>query len=343
MANRPYIIGIAGPSCSGKSALTKTIVDKLTKSKAGYINIDSYYSDKSDKSEDELRSINFDHPGSIDKNLFFDHLIQLHAGKSINKPIYLYSTHKRSEETETIEPKPLIIVEGLFALYWAEIREFYSKSFYIELSQDICLERRIIRDFKERNLTKNLVLEQYKSTVKPSFERFIEPTRGYADKILMGDDTVTNNIELVFNDIPKYLYSKKSAGRILVVDDEQPILDLLQSVFAISDYEVICAGSAEEALRMLKKTKDIYVFFLDIKLPGMSGIRLFKELKRDIPEGFYFAMTGYISEYDKSNSKEVGFDACFFKPFNIEQLLQSTKDAFEILEWKKANKVRREF
>jgi uridine kinase len=140
---------------------------------------------------------NFDAPEALDTELLFTDIRQLHRGNSINKPIYDFTTHSRTKETELVEPRKYIIVEGLFALYWDEIAKLLGTKVFVDLGEDICLERRIERDIRERGRTRESVLEQYRTTVLPMAKQHVHPTRAKADIVVTGDDDIANEVSLV--------------------------------------------------------------------------------------------------------------------------------------------------
>jgi uridine kinase len=194
----PYLIGIAGPSCAGKSYLSQHIAGKLD---AAMFHLDSYYRELDHMSIVQRAHWNFDAPEALDTELLFTDIRQLHRGNSINKPIYDFTTHSRTKETELVEPRKYIIVEGLFALYWDEIAKLLGTKVFVDLGEDICLERRIERDIRERGRTRESVLEQYRTTVLPMARQHVHPTRAKADIVVTGDDDIANEVALVMTHI----------------------------------------------------------------------------------------------------------------------------------------------
>ncbi len=202
----PYLIGIAGPSCAGKSFLSSHIAEKLN---AAMLHLDSYYRELNHLSIVQRAHWNFDAPEAIDAELLFEHVRQLHKGNTIQKPIYDFTTHSRTEKTEPVEPRKYIIIEGLFALYWDEIVKLLGTKVFVDLGEDICLERRIERDIRERGRTRESVLEQYHSTVLPMAKRYVHPTKDRADIIVTGNDKIENEVAAVLNHV---LAGAKSLG-----------------------------------------------------------------------------------------------------------------------------------
>ena len=196
---KPYLIGIAGPSCAGKSYLSKHIQQQLD---AALVHLDSYYVELSHLSIVQRAHHNFDAPEALDSELFIEDVRKLSKGIAIDKPVYDFTTHARKpNEFEHVEPQEFIIVEGLFALYWEEIRKMLGTQVYVDLGLEKCLERRIERDIRERGRTRESVLEQYRTTVEPMAKRFVHPTREFADIVVTGNDDIAHEVTLVMRHI----------------------------------------------------------------------------------------------------------------------------------------------
>lgn len=196
--NKPYLIGIAGPSCAGKSFLSKHIAEKLG---ASMFHLDSYYKELSHLSVIQRAHWNFDSPDALDSELLLEHVRELSHGQAIEKPIYDFTTHTRTGRTETVEPHEFIVVEGLFALYWEDLRRLLGTKVYVDLGEEICLNRRIERDIRERGRTLESVLEQYRTTVAPMARRYVHPTSGYAELVVMGNDNIEHEVETVLKHV----------------------------------------------------------------------------------------------------------------------------------------------
>jgi uridine kinase len=207
--NTPYIIGIAGPSGAGKSFLSKHLGEELD---ATFLHLDSYYSDLAHMSLVQRAHQNFDAPESLDSDLLIEHVKQLAKGQGIEKPLYDFTIHSRKRETERVEPRQFIIIEGLFALYWEEIRKLAKTKVYVDLGEEICLERRIERDTKERGRTRESVLEQYATTVLPMAKQYVYPTRAYADIVVTGNDNIQYEVSVVLDHIRSNGTSAQTAG-----------------------------------------------------------------------------------------------------------------------------------
>ena len=186
---KTIIICITGASGSGKTTFAKKLISALPKNKITLISQDSYYKDLNHLTIKERSSQNFDHPNALDLDLLKKHLITLKNGEEITQPIYDFNTHSRINSTKIIHPKEIIIVEGTLAVSKKMLHQLYDIIIYIDQDQNTCLERRIKRDIAERGRTRKCVIEQYNSTVKPMFEKFIYPCMKIAHEIIPG----TNN------------------------------------------------------------------------------------------------------------------------------------------------------
>jgi len=178
------IIGIAGGSGSGKSTVVREIVKKLPKDSVCVIPQDSYYRDNGTLTQEEKQKINFDHPSSIEFNLLTKHLEQLREGNAIEMPIYSYITCARAKETIHVEPKKVVIVEGILIFTNARLRDRMDIKIFVDADSDDRLMRVIKRDIVERGRNVQQVLDHYDKFVKPMHLTFIEPTKRYADIIV---------------------------------------------------------------------------------------------------------------------------------------------------------------
>lgn len=178
------IIGITGGSGSGKSTVVREIVKKLPKDSVSVIPQDSYYFDNGNISQEEKEKINFDHPSSIEFDLLIEQLDLLKQGKSVEMPIYSYITCARAKDTYHIEPKEVVIVEGILIFTNAELRKRLDIKIFVDADSDDRLMRVIKRDIIERNRNVQQVLDHYEKFVKPMHLSFIEPTKRYADIIV---------------------------------------------------------------------------------------------------------------------------------------------------------------
>lgn len=181
---KPIIIGVTGGSGSGKTSVSRAIFNHFPNYSIMMLEQDSYYKDQSDLSFEERLNTNYDHPFAFDTDLLIDHLQQLLAYQTIEKPVYDYVAHTRSEATIIQEPKEVIILEGILILEDERLRNLMDIKLYVDTDDDIRIIRRIKRDMEERGRTLDSVIEQYLTVVKPMYHQFIEPTKRYADVIV---------------------------------------------------------------------------------------------------------------------------------------------------------------
>ncbi len=193
------IIGIAGGTGSGKSTFTNRLKD-LFQDQVSVIYHDNYYKAHDDIPFEERKKLNYDHPDSLETGLLVEHLKQLKAGHAIQCPTYNYSLHTRAKETITIEPKRVILLEGILVLCDKRLRELLDIKIFVDADADERILRRIVRDTAERGRDIENIIDQYLSTVKPMHNLYVEPTKIYADVITnsgMNDvafDLVSNKI-----------------------------------------------------------------------------------------------------------------------------------------------------
>lgn len=201
----PYLIGIAGPSSAGKSSIARGLVQTMPKGEAIIIGMDSYYRDLPVIPLDDVEEWNFDRPEAFDKELLFKQILALSQGDSIEKPVYSYRRHCREPRGETVHPAKFIIVEGLYTMYWPELRGLYLTSAFITARQTVCRSRKMHRDLTERNLTPKYSTEQYDSFVFPMYGIHIHPTRFYADILLDGEAPIIKSVRLLQERIEEVL------------------------------------------------------------------------------------------------------------------------------------------
>ena len=186
------IIGIAGGSGSGKTTVVKQIVKALPPHCAAVVPLDSYYNDTTELTPEERKLINFDHPDAFDWKLLTEQIKKLKNGEAIEQPTYSYIESNRLKETVHVEPKPVIIIEGIMALHYKKLRDMMDLNIFVDTDSDVRLMRNIRRDVVERGRTVDMVLEHYETAVKPMHEQFIEPTKKFADLIIpSGGDNKT--------------------------------------------------------------------------------------------------------------------------------------------------------
>ncbi|QIG36318.1 Uridine kinase [Ligilactobacillus salivarius] len=182
--NKPVIIGVTGGSGSGKTTVSRAIFEQLHGHSLLMLQEDSYYNDQSDMPFEERIKTNYDHPNAFDTELLVKQLKDLLDWKTIEKPVYDYTEHTRSSEVEKVEPKEVIILEGILVLNDPALRDLMDIKIFVDTDDDIRIIRRIQRDIEERGRSLQSVIDQYKSTVKPMYHQFIEPTKRYADIIV---------------------------------------------------------------------------------------------------------------------------------------------------------------
>jgi uridine kinase len=190
------LIGIAGPSCSGKTSIAVKLSSRL-EGNPPVLTLDSYYRDFSPLQPSERDGINFDIPKSLDYELISQHIRMLMQGESVEKPNYDYATHLRKGTTKLSSSGRFLIVEGLYALYWENIRNLFNLKVFVDLDDKIAFKRRVERDVRERGSTRENVVRQYRTIVRPMFDKYVFPTRDYADMILNGTKTVEESAERI--------------------------------------------------------------------------------------------------------------------------------------------------
>jgi uridine kinase len=179
---RPLIIGIAGGSGSGKSTVARNVARALLRTgSVAAIDMDAYYRNFAHLPMAERRATNFDHPDAFDWTLLVDHLDRLRARQPIEKPVYDFVTHTRSDRTETVSAADVVIVEGILLLADARVRDLCDVRVFVDAEPDVRLIRRIRRDMARRGRTLNDILDQYLTTVQPMHLQFVEPSKRYAD------------------------------------------------------------------------------------------------------------------------------------------------------------------
>lgn len=203
----PLLIGIAGGSGSGKTTLAKRIINRF-KNNVSFISLDNYYHDQSHITLEERRKINYDHPSAFDFALFKDHLRSLKRGEVVYSPTYSFSQYIRLPETIKVEPKDVVVVEGILVLWDQDVRDLLDIKIYVDCDSDLRFIRRMLRDIKERGREMEIVIEQYISTVRPMHIQFVEPTKRYADIIVPEGGYNNVAFELIISRISQFLERK---------------------------------------------------------------------------------------------------------------------------------------
>ena len=181
------IISVAGGTASGKTTLAHDLARMGGVDRVQVIPLDSYYRCRKECSLEERGGINYDHPDAFETSLLRSHLDDLISGKGIEMPLYDFATHSRSSKTEKINPKQLIIVEGILALHYPELRAAYSYSIFVDTPDQLRFSRRLERDVRERGRTEESVHSQWNTTVHPMHVEFCAPTRALASEVMSGE------------------------------------------------------------------------------------------------------------------------------------------------------------
>jgi len=210
------IIGISGGTGSGKTTVAQKIIAPVGAGNVVYLQQDSYYRNLGDMPLDLRHQVNYDHPDAFDTELLMNHLEALRAGEGIEQPIYDYPTHSRKTETIRVEPRPVIIVEGILVFVNPQMRSLMDLKIFVDTDADIRFIRRLDRDVHERGRTVESVITQYQTTVRPMHLQFVEPSKRYADIIIPEGGFNDVGINLVTGKI-KSLLGQSANG------DENPI------------------------------------------------------------------------------------------------------------------------
>lgn len=182
--NKPLVLGIAGGTGSGKTTVAEELCARLGEEDYALVNQDSYYKDNAGLTMNERLRLNYDHPDLIDLPLLTEHVRELIAGRAIEKPVYSFVEHTRTRETVRVQPKPLIIVEGILVLYFEDLRRLMDIKLFVDCDPDVRFIRRLERDIRERGRTQESVIRQYLTTVRPMHIEFVEPSKRHADVII---------------------------------------------------------------------------------------------------------------------------------------------------------------
>lgn len=180
---RPFLIGVAGGTCSGKTTLSEKLAVLAGGEHLALIKLDSYYVSSHDTPFVDRERMNYDHPDAFDWQLLNDHLAALAAGATVPVPVYDFTNHDRSTEVRIVRPSPIIVMEGILVLWEPRLRDRFDLKVYVDTDADLRLIRRLRRDVAERGRTTDSIIEQYLETVRPSHDQFIEPSKRHADVI----------------------------------------------------------------------------------------------------------------------------------------------------------------
>jgi len=180
----PLVIGIAGGSGSGKTTVAQTILQRVGPDRISFLQHDAYYKDLSGLPPAQRAEGNFDHPNSLETELLTQHILQLKSGQPVEVPVYDFSTHSRTDRTYTVQPRGVILVEGILIFTEAALRDLFNVKIFVDTDPDLRFIRRLERDISERGRTTESVVKQYLSTVRPMHLEFVEPSKRYADVII---------------------------------------------------------------------------------------------------------------------------------------------------------------
>jgi uridine kinase len=180
----PLVIGIAGGSGSGKTTVAQEILQRVEPSQIAFLQHDSYYKDLTGLPPTQRMEANFDHPNSLETELLIRHIESLRDGKPVEVPIYDFATHSRTAQTFTVQPRRVILVEGILIFAEAELRKLFDVKIFVDTDSDLRFIRRLHRDITERGRTTESVIKQYQATVRPMHLEFVEPSKRYADVII---------------------------------------------------------------------------------------------------------------------------------------------------------------
>ncbi|WP_163339540.1 uridine kinase [Desulfopila sp. IMCC35008] len=206
-SSRPYVIGIAGGSGSGKTTVIDKILENVSENDTVIFQHDWYYKDNPHLSFEERADLNYDHPDALETTLLIEHLKETVAGRPVTAPQYNFSEHLRKNETRLVKPQKIIIVDGILILRDKELRDLMDLKIYVDTDSDLRFIRRMERDIIERGRTRDSVVNQYLNTVKPMHDLFVETSKRYADIIIPSSGRNAVAITLLIAKIESLLFS----------------------------------------------------------------------------------------------------------------------------------------
>ena len=212
---KPLIIGVAGGTGSGKSTVARNVAQALQTESVAFIDMDAYYLNFAHLPLPDRRKINWDHPETFDWELLVGQLTQLAAGESIEKPVYDFVSHTRSDRTLVVPPAHVVVVDGILLFSDARVRDLCDVKVFVDADPDIRLIRRIRRDMSKRGRPLDEILEQYVTTVQPMHLQFVEPTKRYADVIVPRGGHNAIAIEMIVAKIQRRLQRAESGREAL--------------------------------------------------------------------------------------------------------------------------------
>ena len=194
----PFLIAVAGPSGAGKSYLAQHLASSLP-APAAVLSLDSYYRELTGYTREQRCAFNFDHPDALDLPLLREQITGVLDGHPINRPVYRFETHSRAPDSAPFAPTPFVILEGIFALYFPEIRDRARLKIFVHTPDGLCFDRRLQRDTVERERSADSVTKQYAETVRPMAYQHVWPTADFADLILPGNQPIAQSIQQVLD------------------------------------------------------------------------------------------------------------------------------------------------
>ena len=205
------IIGICGGTGSGKTTIARSIVETVGRDQVVLVEQDSYYRNFGDLPLDERHQANFDHPDSIDNEMLVNHLIRLKQGLTVEMPVYDMKTHTRSEEIEHIEPRPIVVLEGILIFSEPRVLDLVDIRIFVDTPDDVRLMRRMRRDIEERGRTWQMTLDQYERTIRPMHFEFVEPSKRHAHIIIPEGSNSGITVEFLCGMIREKIKEKEAA------------------------------------------------------------------------------------------------------------------------------------
>jgi len=209
----PIIIGVAGGTSSGKTTISEIILKRVGRDQIAYIQHDSYYRDRSHLPPEERSKSNFDHPDALESELLVKHLKALQRGEGVKVPIYDFATYSRTNQTRWVEPKRVILVEGILIFAEKALRELMDIKIYVDADADLRFIRRLQRDITERGRTMHSVIDQYLTTVRPMHLEFVEPSKRYADIIIPEGGFNTVALDMVVARVERMINEEQNSER----------------------------------------------------------------------------------------------------------------------------------
>jgi uridine kinase len=218
---KPFIIGIAGGSGSGKSTVARNVAQALETGSVAFIDMDAYYLNHAHLTLAERRKINWDHPDAFDWELLVCQLANLAAGQAIEKPVYDFVTHTRSDRTVIVPPARVVVIDGILLFSDPRVRELCDVKVFVDAEADIRLMRRLRRDINKRGRTLEEVLDQYLTTVQPMHLQFVEPSKRYADIIVPRGGHNAVAVEMIVAKIHRRLAAMDERARAAAADTQE--------------------------------------------------------------------------------------------------------------------------